>query len=334
MGPYRSHVNPSAIDAWSCAHPFVRAPEPDTEAEPESMVVTVSDGTRIHYLDWPGPQPTVVLVHGVSHTAWTWAPVARRLTRHCRVLAVDLRGHGYSDASRAGYELESVAWDVLTVMAATGSGREVAGPPAVVAGHGFGAMVAATMAVVQPASVAGVALIDGGWEEIAEATRMSSSEFLASLAEPPEVLASMEAFLADRRDFDPGSWDVEQERAARAQVEQKHAGHVALVSRPATLRGVVDAMYGYRPLDVLSEVRCPLLVVVAESGAADDEQVRERRLALDDVLRARAEAASGRSRIVRLIGVGHNLMRYRPTEMAAELLALRELVVDTDQSQR
>ena len=106
------------------------------------------------------------------------------------------------------------------------------------------------------------------WEETAEATRLSQSEFLASLAEPPEVLSSMEAFLVDRRDFDPDTWDVDQERAARAQVEQKHAGHVALVTRPATLRGVVDSMYRYQPRDVLEEVRCPMLVLVAESGAA------------------------------------------------------------------
>jgi pimeloyl-ACP methyl ester carboxylesterase len=335
MGPYRSHVTPNALDVWSGADfSAPAAPEPDRDAAPDSMVVTVSDGTRIHYLDWPGPLPALVVLHGISQTAWSWAPVARRLTGQARVLAVDLRGHGHSDASRAGYDLESLAFDVLTVMAATGSGEEVGGPAAVVAGHGFGAMVAATAALVQPASVAGLALIDGGWEETAEATRLSPTEFIASIAEPPEVLASMETFLVDRRDFDPATWDLDQERAARAQVEQKHAGHVALVSRPAALRGVVDAMYAYQPADVLPEVRCPLLVMVAESGAADDELVRERRLALDDVLRVRQEVGAGPARIARLVGVGHNLMRYRPDTVTAELLALRALTQAGDQSQR
>jgi pimeloyl-ACP methyl ester carboxylesterase len=334
MDPYRSDVTASTFETWTGIHPTTLvAPAPDPDAAPESMVVTGSDGMRLHYLDWSGPAPPLVLLHGISHTGWSWAPVARRLTGRARVLAVDFRGHGHTDASRSGYDLESLAWDVLTVMAATGFGTEVDGPPAVVAGHGFGAMVAATMAVVQPESVAGLALVDGGWEEIAEATRLSRTEFLASLAEPSEVLASMEAFLADRREFDPGTWDADQERAARAQVEQKHAGHVGLVSRPTAMRGVVDAMYAYQPLEVLPRVQCPVLVMSAETGAADDELVRERHLALDDVVGARRRGG-GPTRTVRLTGVGHNLMRYRPGTVAAELLGLRALVTGAAQSQR
>src|SRR3990172_3506857 len=100
-------------------------------------------------------------------------------------------------------------------------------------------MVGPTTAGLRPDSVEGVGLVDGGWEELAEATRQSPPEFLAALAEPPEVLASMEAFLADRRAFDPGTWDADQERAARAQVDEKHAGHVALVTRSIAVRGMV-----------------------------------------------------------------------------------------------
>jgi pimeloyl-ACP methyl ester carboxylesterase len=263
-------------------------------------------------------------VHGISQTAWSWAPVARRIRAASRTLGIDLRGHGHSDSPRGGYELSSLAWDVLTVLAATGSGVDVGGPPAAVAGHGLGAMVAATMAVVQPSSIAGVALLDGGWEDIGEATRLSRAEFLAAIAEPPEVLTSMDAFLDDRQAFDPGTWDADQERAARAQVDQKHAGHVALVSRPVAVRGMVDAMYAYRPGDVLPRIGCPMVVLVAESGAADDEVVRERRLALDDMVRERRRSGA-LTRVVRFAGAGHNLMRYRPAEVAAELLALQAI---------
>jgi pimeloyl-ACP methyl ester carboxylesterase len=324
-------------DTWRGEHaPLADAPEPDRGAEPESMVVTVGTGERIHYLDWGGPvaaAEAIMLVHGVAQTSWSWAPVARRLRVACRTIAVDLRGHGLSDAPRSGYDLESLAWDVLTVLTATGQGIEAKGPPAIVAGHGLGAMVAVTMASLTPESVAGVALADGGWEDVAEATRLSSAEFLAGLAEPPEVLASMAAFLADREAFDPASWDADQERAARAQVDQKHAGHVALVTRSAAIRGVVDAMYGYQPMEVAATVPRPLLVLVAESGSADDEAVRERRLALDDVLASHARSGAP-ARVVRFIGAGHNLMRYRPAEVAAELLALRAVAAAVGQSQR
>lgn len=304
--------------------------DPDPSATPESMVVRVGTGERIHYLDWGppppapdgAPAPVLALVHGIALTAWSWAPVARRLCHAFRVLAVDLRGHGLSEGARSDLGIGSLAWDVLTVLAANGAGVEAHGPPAVVAGHGLGAMVAAEMAHLEPGSVAGALLVDGGWEDVASATRMDPHELVAALAEPPEVLASMDAFLADRRDFDPASWDADQERAARSQVDQKHAGHVALVARAATIRGMVDGMFGYDPIDTLAAAPVALTILVAGAGTADDETAHERAVALDEVIAARAAAGMPPTRVVRYPGTGHNLMRYRPTEVAAELLAL------------
>lgn len=294
------------------------------------MVVQVGTGERIHYLDWGAPTsrsgdlpaPVLALVHGISLTAWSWAPVARRLCHEFRVLAPDLRGHGLSEGARSDLTIPSVAWDVLTVLAANGVGVEAQGPPAIVAGHGLGAMVAGEMARLQPASVSGVALVDGGWEDMASATRMSPTELVAALAEPPEVLASMDAFLEDRRDFDPATWDADQERAARSQVDQKHAGHVALVTRSATIRGVVAGMYAYQPVETLLAVEAPMSVLVAGAGTADDEVARDRAVALDEVLAARAAAGRPPTTVVRLPGTGHNLMRYRPDAVAEAIVTL------------
>lgn len=299
--------------------------------EPESLVVTTDTGDRIHYLDWGGPDDgggpddrlaPVLLIHDLGSTAWSWAPVARRLSTLTRVFAMDLRGHGLSDSPRTGYELESLAYDALTVLAANGRGIDVGGPPAAVVGHGFGAMVAATTADVQPGSISAVALVDSGWEEMADATGQSPAEFIAAVADPPEVLASMDAYLADRRDFDPATWDADQERAARAEVDQKYAGHVGSVVRPHALRGTVAAMFEFRPLDALARIAQPLLICVAESGSADDETIRERRLALEDVIARRAAAGLALPTIRRFPGAGHNLMRYRPAELSAEIAAL------------
>lgn len=302
-----------------------RVAEPSSP-KPESFVLRLQTGERLHYLDWGMPHeaqlPPLLLVHGIAQTCWTWAPVARRLRTLTRVLALDMRGHGLSEAPRKGYDLESLALDVITVMSGNGWGSDVGGLPVVLAGHGFGAQVAATAAGLRPASVAGVALVDGGWEEVGEATRSTPAEFLATIAEPPEVMRDLTSFLADRRDFDPATWDADQERAARAQVDEKHAGHVGLVARPAVVRSVVEAMFDYRPAEALQLVSCPLLVLAAEAATADDEDARERRLALEDAERARAAAGLEPALVVPLRGAGHNLMRYRPDELAAELAAL------------
>jgi pimeloyl-ACP methyl ester carboxylesterase len=291
------------------------------------MVVSLQTGERIHYLDWsaaPEGRPTV-LIHGLTRTAWSWLPVARRLAPRYPVVAPDLRGHGASDAPLAGYGLESLALDVLTVMAGRGWGETVAGPPAIVAGHGLGAMVAAEMARLQPRSVAGLALIDGGWESMLEATRMLPMQLVEAMTEPPEVLASMGAWLADRRAFDPASWDADQEAAARAQVIETHAGRVGLVTKGSVVRRVVEAMYAYQPLSTLAEVRCPVSVLVADAPTADDEDQRERLLALEDICRVRTAAGRPNTRVRRFAGAGHDLMRHRPDEVAEELARLADI---------
>lgn len=54
-------------------------------------------GIRIHYLDWQAPGRPIMLVHGNTHAGGVYAPLAARLARDHRVVAVDLRGHGLSD---------------------------------------------------------------------------------------------------------------------------------------------------------------------------------------------------------------------------------------------
>jgi pimeloyl-ACP methyl ester carboxylesterase len=153
---------------------------------------------------------------------------------------------------------------------------------------------------------------------------MTAADYQRSIGDPPEVMASVAAYLADRREFDPATWDADQQRAARAAVDEKPAGHVASVVRAYALRGSVEALFSYRPRTALATVAAPILIAVAESGAADDETTRERRLALDDVVRIRAAAGLPAPDIRVFPGAGHNLMRYRAAELSAALLELLE----------
>ena len=76
---------------------------------------------------------------------------------------MDLRGHGLSDAPTEGYDPDTFAEDVLAV--AEGSGLlEAPDDRVVLAGHGFGAIVAAWAAASMGERCAGLVLVDGGWE--------------------------------------------------------------------------------------------------------------------------------------------------------------------------
>ncbi len=297
-------------------------PPPDPAAEPEGFVVEVQPGDRIHFLDWGGPATTgkassgVLLIHGLSGTAWVWAPVARRLRAVRQVVALDLRGHGLSDAPTEGYDPPTFTADVLA--AAEGSGLLAdAGDRVVLAGHGFGAIVAAWAATDLGERCAGLILVDGGWESIERATGLDVEEFLRGLDEPPEVMRSMDAFLADRKAFDPGTWDADQERAARASVVETHAGRVVPATRPHALEASVRAMFRYDPIETLAAVTAPIVAL-----AAADDETGSRGKALTAASDARAAAGRGRIRAASFGHDGHNLMRYRPESVGAAILSV------------
>ncbi len=172
-------------------------PAADAPADPPGFVVVVEPGDRIHFLDWGGSgSPGVVLVHGLSASAWAWAPVARRLIAARRTVAMDLRGHGLSDAptSTGAYDLEVLGSDVAAV--AEGSGALDPDDPdarVVIVGHGFGAIAAVAAAKEVGDRCARLVLVDGGLEHLPSATGMDVDEFLRGLDEPPEVMRSMAA---------------------------------------------------------------------------------------------------------------------------------------------
>ena len=79
---------------------------------PQNKYLTVN-GLTLHYLDWGGDSPNVVLlVPGIGGNAHNWTPFARRIYKDYRVLVLEQRGHGDSEHSREGYAATSFASDL------------------------------------------------------------------------------------------------------------------------------------------------------------------------------------------------------------------------------
>lgn len=78
---------------------------------PESKFVQ-ANGIKQHYLDWGGGNPPLLMTHGTSLMGAAWIPVARHLTAHYHVIALDLRGHGDSEKSSGGYTWDTLGQDV------------------------------------------------------------------------------------------------------------------------------------------------------------------------------------------------------------------------------
>jgi pimeloyl-ACP methyl ester carboxylesterase len=115
---------------------------------------TLGSGVRLACLERPGGEVPLVLLHGISDNALTWAPVLDGIDARCRVIAPDLRGHGESDKPEARYDAEAYADDVRRLI------EEVVGEPALVLGHSLGAVVGVQIGATAPGLVRGLCLED------------------------------------------------------------------------------------------------------------------------------------------------------------------------------
>jgi pimeloyl-ACP methyl ester carboxylesterase len=78
-------------------------------------------GLRTHVaLAGPEDAPPVLLVHGWPQHWWAWRHVIAALAKDYRVIAPDLRGHGWTEAPRSGYDKDQLATDLLALLDAMG----------------------------------------------------------------------------------------------------------------------------------------------------------------------------------------------------------------------
>ncbi len=105
-----------------------------------------------------GSGAPVLLIHGVGLRAEAWAPQIDALSRHFRVIAADLPGHGES-----GLRAEATLEDYSARLA------RVLSHPAVVIGHSMGAMIALDLARMVPDRVRGVAALNAVFHRSPEA---------------------------------------------------------------------------------------------------------------------------------------------------------------------
>lgn len=203
----------------------------------EDRFADVGTGVRLHYVE-AGEGPLVVLLHGFPEFWWSWRHQIPVLAEAgFRVVAVDMRGYGQSDAppSWRDYRMETLAADVAGLIEALGEER------AFVVGHDWGAAVAWMVATLHPERVARLAILNVPHPDTMLRTlRRSPRQLLHSwymfffqIPWLPEHLAGWlrRRFLeAVYRDARPGAFTAED----LARYEE------ALLDSPGGLKGPID----------------------------------------------------------------------------------------------
>lgn len=177
------------------------------------MPFVVREGVRLYWkLAGVDDRPPLVLLNSIGTDMDLWDATLPHLLPAFRVLRLDMRGHGASDAPGGDYSLAMLAQDVAAVMDAANIDR------AAVAGVSLGGMIAMQLALDHPGKVSALALIctsatmdSAAWAARVDKVRAGGTAAIADLAmqrflsaafvsEHPEVAATVRRGLLDMAD--------------------------------------------------------------------------------------------------------------------------------------
>jgi pimeloyl-ACP methyl ester carboxylesterase len=253
-----------------CAPAFHAGPLP---GEPRDAAFIELGGARIRYSD-EGFGPAVVLLHGFAASMDTWRPVRGELLRSHRVIALDLKGFGWSDRPEGDYSPAAQAAIVIALLDHLGIER------ASLVGHSWGSSVALSVALAVPDRVERIALYDAWvYEEQLPA-------FFLWAREPGLGELLFDLYYHQRGEdrmarafYDPFAMDQDLVDSVEAMMHRPGTAAAALAAARGQRFGEIEDRYG--------EIDVPVLLLWGEDDLVSPVEVA-RRLAAE-LPRARLE---------------------------------------------
>jgi pimeloyl-ACP methyl ester carboxylesterase len=246
----------------------------------------VRDGIALAYEEAGQGDPSLVFVHGLACHRGFWAEQVKHFSRHYRVLAVDLRGHGDSDAPEQRYTMQLLADDVAWMCSQLGIERPV------IVGHSLGGLVALKLAASHGEQVRAVTLVD--------LIRLAPGVRAGFVRELVAALRSADASRALREYYSTffGPRDDQARMAWILDEIDRTPSHV-------TSSILEESVQSWDDADALGRCEVPLLYLDASTPNAD---------------LARATKLQPRLAVGRTVGSGH----FRPGEVPEQINAMLE----------
>ncbi|MEV0064994.1 alpha/beta hydrolase [Amycolatopsis sp. NPDC050768] len=161
--------------------------------------VTVNGGQQVHFVDYGGDGPAVLLLHSFLMDIDMWEPQVQSFGADYRLIAIDERGHGGTPAD-ADFDYWDVARDAFGVLDHLGIER------AAVIGTSQGGFIALRMALLQPERVTAMAVLGTSAEKEAEGTATVYRHLIAAWLEAgPEPLVDGVAVFC-LGDYEASAW--------------------------------------------------------------------------------------------------------------------------------
>lgn len=221
------------------------------------------NGFNLHYIQYPGKGPTIILMHGLTANAHAFdGLVARGLADHFNVISVDLRGRGLSDYPAFAYSIEEHADDILGLLDHLGI------PQATLIGHSFGGLLSMYLAAKYPKRVERLVILDAA----AEMNRNAGEMLQPTLSRLDKIYASWDSYINEMRSAPyTAFWEEAMDRYYRADV--KETIHGSVTPRPV-LANILQVAYhvGNTPWkEYVEQIAQPAILINALDAYTMDE---------------------------------------------------------------
>lgn len=212
--------------------------------------VTLTDGAELAvHVDGAGRD--LLLVTGLGGTAAFWDPIVAPLRgRGFRVIRFDQRGIAASTRGTGPVDIDRLAEDALAVLDHVGSREPL------LLGHSTGGVILQSMALMEPARIAGLVL-SGSWIRPNRYMGELFRSRMAILRVAPREYAAMVAFLGYPPDWLDANWPRYEAMLAAAPMTREQQDVVA---------ERIDAIMAFDRSGEIGAIRLPMLI----QGAEDD----------------------------------------------------------------
>jgi 2-succinyl-6-hydroxy-2,4-cyclohexadiene-1-carboxylate synthase len=231
-----------------------------------------TNGIRLHVHDYADNGPAVIFLHYGGGNLACWNGVVPFLAPDYHVVAIDTRGHGLSDSPKQGYDLSTMAADVLGVMDYLGVGK------AHFVGSSMGGEISVCLAAAHPERVLSVAC-EGALQNVfgkyalydtpVELRNAKKQELLERIRlNPRPTFATLDDLLEHARQTWP-TWNELHEETTRAGTYQRNDGRWAYRQSELAREEYAKAFWDTDFEPFFQTIRCPVLFVPGEEEFAD-----------------------------------------------------------------
>jgi pimeloyl-ACP methyl ester carboxylesterase len=240
------------------------------------------NGIKLHYLDWGGKGDVLLFLAGMGNNAHIFDGFAPRFADKFHVMALTRRGHGASDHSETGYDVDTLTEDMRQFMDVLGIERVI------LAGHSMASIELSHLSALYPERVLKLIFLDAAYDRSSAASKNMREKSPWRNIQPPgldvDYYTEKDYFAAMKRAYASLAviWNDAMENSSLHEIIMTSEGKIADRMSDAISKAITDTLTSYVPED--SKIMVPTLSFFAMSkgvySISDDWMTEEQKTQL------------------------------------------------------